>query len=176
MPELQARKFRPAVKRLAALLGIGYDDADAIAQAVWLAQDRLCPAYAAWAAYHVVGLRYGRRAAVASAAGALICTCGLLDLDALIKCAVRRCRTDPWLSDALWSSLISDADAVAATAKEMGGLIGLDGDIRSYIRWQFLHTSVEGSLEYILEDRRGAFMGTLLAKVCHAPNMTSSRP
>jgi hypothetical protein len=174
MSGLQARKSL-AVKKMAALLGIGYDEADAIAQAVWLAQDKLCPAYAAWTAYHIVGLRYGRRAAVASAAGALICTCGLLDLNALIKCAVRRCRSNTWLSDALWASLISDADAVAATSKEVGNLIGLD-DVRSYIRWQFLHTDVEGSLEYILEDRRGALMGALLAKACHSPNLVSSPP
>jgi hypothetical protein len=174
MSELQARKFRLAVKRAAALLGIRYDEADAVAHAVWLAQDRLCPAHAAWTAYHVVGLRYGRRAAVASAAGVLMCTCGLLDPYALIRCAVRRCRSDQWLSDALWASLISDADAVAATAKEMGELIGLDGNVRSYIRWQFLHTSMEGSLEYILEDRRGAFMGTLLAKACHSPDICNA--
>ena len=174
MSGLHARKLRLTVKRLAVLLGIGYDDADAMAQAVWLAQYRLCPAYAAWASYHVVGLRYGRRAAVASAAGALMCTCGLLDLDALIKCAVRRCRSDPWLSDALWASLISDADAVAATAKEMGNLIGLGGDVGSYIRWQFLHTSVEGNLEYVLEDRRGVLMGALLAKACHSPNIADA--
>jgi hypothetical protein len=66
-------------------------------------------------------------------------------LDALIKCAVRRCRSDVWLSDALWASYIRGADAVAAAAKEMGNLIGLGGDVGSYIRWQFLHTSMEGA-------------------------------
>jgi len=173
---LQARESR-AIKKMAELLKISRDDADAIAQAVWLAQDRLCPAYAAWAAYHVVGLKYGHRAGVTSAAGVLICSCGLLNLDALIRCAVRRCQhPNTWVADILWASLIRDADTVAAVAKEMGDLIGLNGDIKSYIRWEFLYSDIEGSLEYILEDSEGVLMGKLMAKACHPPNQTSSQP
>ncbi len=142
-------------------MGISYADADALIRAVGLALERLCPMHAAWALLHLAERRFGRAAAVAAAAGALMCACGRrASIDDLLDCAERMCGGGPGVR-------ISDADAVAAAAREVGGILGLHSDeaarLAGLLRYRFLQLLGAPALEL---SGREALWGELIAYAC----------
>jgi len=158
------RELYSTTARVGHVLGISYADADALIRAVGLALERLCPLYAAWVLLHAVRRRFGRAAAVAAAAGALMCACGRVDADSLLDCAERRCGGGPGVRT-------SDADAVAAVAREVGDVLGLHFNTAShlagYLKYMFLQSLGAPMLDL---DGRGAVWGELIAYACHIRN------
>jgi len=153
------RELYSTTARVGHVLGISYADADALIRAVGLALERLCPLHAAWVLLHAVERRFGRAAAVAAAAGALMCACGRADADSLLDCAERRCGSGPGVRT-------SDADAVAATTREVGGVLGLGFDasrLAGYLKYRFLQSLGAPALEL---SGRGAIWGELIAYAC----------
>jgi len=160
MAEQQTIELRSTTARLGDALGISYVDADALIRAVGLALERLCPMHAAWVLLHLAERRFGRAAAVAAAAGALMCACGRADMDDLLDCAERMCGGGPGVR-------ISDADAVAAAAREVGGILGLHPDeasrLAGYLKYKFLQSLGAPALEL---SGRGTLWGELIAYAC----------